>query len=120
MVEVDCIGFNNMGGILIGATNESLDKDPAQFSGYVCTTASNGKTTQIMYFDQKGLADKFAPSSTPVPDGNCHMSVKVYKGAFAYRITSLDQKTLYQEFRYEPGDHEKDIYSTLTYYLGSN
>ena len=23
----------------------------------------------------------------------------------------LDQKTLYHEFRYEPGDHESDIYN---------
>ena len=114
MVEVDCIGFNNLGGILIGATNATLAKQPALFSGYVCTTANNGKTTQIMYFDEKGLADKFAPASTPVPDGNCHMSVKVYKGAFTFRITSLDGNTLYQEFRYEPGDAEKDIYNTLT------
>lgn len=114
MVEVDCIGFNNLGGILIGATKANLEKQPALFSGYVCTTAANGKTTQIMYFDEKGLADKFAPASTPVPDGNCHMSVKVYKGAFTYRITSLDGNTLYQEFRYEPGDAEKDIYNTLT------
>ncbi len=114
LVEVDCIGFNNMGGILIGATKPNLSKVPSQFSGYVCTTASNGKTTQIMYFDYDGLGDKFAPASTPVPDGNCHMSVKVYKGALTYRITSLDGKTLYQEFRYEPGDHEKDIYNTIT------
>ena len=117
-VEVDCIGFDNMGGILIGATNAALEIQPALFSGYACTTASNGKTTQIMYFDENGIADKFAPASTPVPDGNCHMSVKVYKGAFTYRITSLDQKTLYQEFRYEPGDHEKDIYNTLSSTLG--
>ena len=114
LVEVDCTGFNNMGGILIGATKPNLSRVPSQFSGYVCTTAANGKTTQIMYFDYGGLGDKFAPASTPVPDGSCHMSVKVYKGALTYRITSLDGKTLYQEFRYEPGDHEKDIYNTIT------
>ncbi|MBQ2733600.1 MAG: hypothetical protein IJF74_05520, partial [Clostridia bacterium] len=114
LVEVDCTGFNNMGGILIGATKPNLSRVPSQFSGYVCTTAANGKTTQIMYFDYDGLGDKFAPASTPVPDGSCHMSVKVYKGALTYRITSLDGKTLYQEFRYEPGDHEKDIYNTIT------
>ena len=114
LVEVDCTGFDNMGGILIGATKANLSKVPEVFSGYVCTTAANGKTTQIMYFDYEGLGSYFAPASTPVPDGKCHMSVKVYKGALTYRITSLDGKTLYQEFRYEPGDHANDIYNTLT------
>lgn len=114
LVEVDCYNFNNMGGLLIGATKPNLSKIPEQFSGYACTTDTNGKTTQIMYFAEKGLGSKFAPATTPVPDGNCHMSVKVYKGAFTYRITSLDGSILYQEFRYEPGDHENDIYNTLT------
>lgn len=113
IVEVDYLDCNKMGGILIGATSDKLTNDPAYFSGYTATTNGNGNTVYFAYFSETGWGGTFAPSTNPFPS-SFHMSVMVYKGAATLRITSLDGATLYQEIRYEPGDHEKDIYETFT------
>jgi|GEM_PF-595489 len=118
IVEVDYLGVNNMGGLLIGATSDKLTKTPSYFSGYTCTTGNDGQKAYIAYFSETGWGGTFAPSTNPITENNLHLWVRVYKGAMTFRIYSLDQKTLFQEFRYEPGDHENDIYDTLTSTVG--
>lgn len=118
IVEVDYLGVNNMGGLLIGATSDKLTKTPSYFSGYTCTTGSEGKNAYIAYFSESGWGGSFAPSTNKITTGDLHLWVRVYKGAMTFRIYTLDQQTLIQEFRYEPGDHENDIYDTFTSTVG--
>ncbi len=118
LVEADYLGHSGAGGLLIGATNKKLSSTPAFFSGYNCTTSANGKSSHIMYFNEAGIGDTFAPGTKELPMGDLHLSVMVYNGALTFRVTSLDGKTLYHEFRYEPGDHENDIYNTITHTVG--
>lgn len=113
IVEVDYIGHNNMGGLLVGATSDKLTKEPTYFSGYTATTGSSGEKVYIAYFSETGWGGNFAPGTNPVGNMDLHLSVKVYKGAMTFRVTTLTGK-LIQEFRYEPGDHENDIYNSLT------
>lgn len=112
-VEVDYYGFSTMGGLLIGATSDQLTAEPSYFSGYTATTGENGKKVYIAYFSQTGWGGTFAPGTNDLTVDAVHLSVAVYKGAMTFRTTTLDGK-LIQEFRYEPGDHEKDIYDTFT------
>ncbi|MBQ1212937.1 MAG: family 43 glycosylhydrolase [Clostridia bacterium] len=118
VVEADLIGHTGEGGLLIGATSSKLTSAPSFFSGYFCTTSTNGKTSYIAYFNTAGATDSFAPGTITLPAGDLHLSATVYNGAVTFRVLSLDQKTLYHEFRYEPGDHESDIYNTFTNTLG--
>lgn len=118
IVEVDYLGCNNMGGILIGATSDSLTKEPSYFSGYTATTNGRGDKIYIAYFSETGWGGNFAPGTNKIEDTDFHLSVRVYKGAMTFRATSLDGETLFQEFRYEPGDHEDDIYDTFTSTVG--
>ena len=118
IVEVDYLGCSNMGGLLIGATSDSLTKVPSYFSGYTATTSNSGEKVYIAYFSESGWGGNFAPGTNLITDDDFHLSVRVYKGAMTFRATSLDGKTLFQEFRYEPGDHENDIYDTFTSTVG--
>ena len=116
-VEVDYYGSNNMGGLLIGATSDKLSQEPTYFSGYTATTNSSGEKVYIAYFSETGWGGNFAPGTNNITVDDFHMSVMVYKGAMTFRATTLDGK-LIQEFRYEPGDHENDIYDTFTSTVG--
>ncbi len=118
IVEVDYLDVNNMGGLLVGATSDKLTQMPSYFSGYTCTVGSNGDKTYIAYFSQTGWGGNFAPSTNVLTTNDIHLWARVYKGALTFRVYTLDQKTLIQEFRYEPGDHENDIYDTLTSTVG--
>lgn len=118
IVEVDYLGRSNMGGLLIGATSDSLTKEPAYFSGYTATANNSGEKIYIAYFSETGWGGSFAPGTNKIKDTDVHLSVRVYKGAMTFRATSLDGKTLFQEIRYEPGDHENDIYDTFTSTVG--
>jgi len=112
-VEVDYYGSNNMGGLLIGATSDTLTKEPTYFSGYTATTSATGEKVYIAYFSETGWGGNFAPGTNNITVDAIHMSVSVYKDAMTFRVTTMDGK-LIQEFRYEPGDHENDIYKTFT------
>ncbi len=116
-VEVDYIGCNNMGGLLIGATNSEAAITSSYFTGYTATTNNTGKKVYIAYFNETGWGGTFAPSTNNITVDAFHMSVMVYKGAMTFRVTDMDG-TLIQEFRYEPGDHENDIYDTFTSTVG--
>lgn len=116
-VEVDYIGFDNMGGLLIGAANSKTPITSSYFTGYTATTSSDGNKVYIAYFNQTGWGGNFAPGTNDVTVDSIHMSVTVYKEAMTFRVTTMDGK-LIQEFRYEPGDHENDIYDTLTSTVG--
>lgn len=116
-VEVDYYGSTSMGGLLIGATSDSLSKEPSYFSGYTATTSGDGEKVYIGYFSETGWGGNFAPGTNPITARAIHMSVTVYKGAMTFRTTTLDGK-LIQEFRYEPGDHENDIYDKFTPTVG--
>lgn len=118
IVEVDYLDVNSMGGLLIGATSDTLTKTPAYFSGYTCTISGKADNAYIAYFSETGWGGNFAPATNPIHTNNLHLWARVYKGALTFRIYTLDQKTLIQEFRYEPGDHEDDIYDTLTSTVG--
>ncbi len=112
-VEVDYIGCNNMGGILVGAQNSKTPITSSYFTGYTATTNNTGKKVYIAYFSETGWGGTFAPSTNNITVDAFHMSVTVYKEAMTFRVTDMTGK-LIQEFRYEPGDHENDIYDTLT------
>lgn len=118
LVEVDYLGRNSMGGLLIGATGSRLTKTPSYFSGYTCTTTGNGKTAYIAYFNESGWGGNFAPGTNTITDADVHLSVRVQKGVMTFRVTSLDGSTLFQAFRYEIGDHDSDIYDTFTSTVG--
>lgn len=117
IVEVDYYGSTNMAGLLIGATSDSLKSEPSYFSGYTATTNNTGKKVYIAYFSETGWGGNFAPGTNGITVADIHMSVMVYKGAMTFRVTTLDGK-LIQEIRYEPGDHENDIYDTFTSTVG--
>jgi len=111
-VDVDIYDNTSMAGVLIGATSDTLKSVPSYFSGYTATTTGSG-TIYFAYFSETGWGGNFAPNSDPIPK-DLHLSVTVYKGAVTLRVTSLDGNTFYYESRYEPGDHENDIYKTFT------
>ncbi|MBQ6893009.1 MAG: hypothetical protein IJN48_02280, partial [Clostridia bacterium] len=119
IVEVDYLGHDGMGGLLIGATSDKLTKVPSYFSGYTATTNATGEKTYIAYFSETGWGGNFAPGTNRIPVEDIHLWVYVEReGVMTFRTTSLDGKTLFQEFRYELGDHEKDIYDTFTSTVG--
>ena len=111
-VDVDIYNNTAMAGVLVGATSDTLKQEPSYFSGYVATTTGGG-TIYHAYFSETGWGGNFAPNSDPIPK-DFHLSVTVYKGASTLRVTSLDDGSLIYESRYEPGDHENDIYKTFT------
>lgn len=116
-VEVDYFGFSNMGGLLIGAENSKTAVTSSYFTGYTATTNGSGEKVYIAYFNETGWGGNFAPGTNNVTVDDIHMSVTVYKKAMTFRVTDMDGN-LIQEFRYEPGDHENDIYDTITSTVG--
>ena len=116
-VEVDYIGSTSMGGLLVGATSDTLKSTPTYFSGYTATTNNTGKKVYIAYFSETGWGGNFAPGTNDITVDAIHMSAMVYKDALTFRVTDMNGN-LIQEFRYEPGDHENDIYDTLTSVTG--
>ncbi|MBQ5390212.1 MAG: family 43 glycosylhydrolase [Clostridia bacterium] len=116
--EVDYLGCNNMGGLLIGATSDDLTREPAYFSGYTLTTNMEGTKVSFAYFSETGWGGTLCPGSNMIPQRDFHLWARVQRGVLTLRATSLDGKTLYQEFRYELGDHENDIYDTFTSTVG--
>ena len=117
-VDVDYLGHTGMGGILIGATGKKLTASPSYFSGYTCTTTTNGQYTYIAYFNETGWGGSFAPGTNKIEFSDIHLSVTVQKGVMTFRTTSLDRKTEIQTFRYEIGDHENDLYDTFLSTVG--
>jgi len=118
IVEVDYLGCSNMGGLLVGAANNKSEGSKDDFNGYACTTTSTGKDTIILCMKSSEGGEAFAPSTTELPTSDIHLSAMVYKDALTFRVTSLDGKTLYHEFRYEQGDHESDVYNKFTSIVG--
>ena len=116
-VEVDYIGCNKMGGLLIGAANSQKEINSSYFTGYTATTNDSGEKVYIAYFNEKGWGGSFAPGTNNITVDAFHMSVTVYKGAMTFRVTTMDGN-LIQEIRYEPGDHENDIYNAFTSTVG--
>lgn len=80
-VDVDYIGHTGMGGILIGATGKKLTAVPAYFSGYTCTTTTDGQHTYIAYFNETGWGGNFAPGTNKIEFSDIHLSVTVEGGS---------------------------------------
>ena len=113
VVEADYIGTASIGGVTIGATSASLKSEPAFFSGYALSTTKAGKT-QFDCFGESGAVIRLCPGTNSIPEEAVHLYARVQRGVLTVRATSLDGKTLYQEFRYELGDSDSDIYDTFT------
>lgn len=117
IVEADYIGATTIGGVTVGATGDSLNGVPSFFSGYAISTTKAGKT-DFNCFALDGSAIRLCPGTNSVPEDKVHLYARAHKGVLTVRATSLDGKTLYQEFRYELGDSTSDIYDTFTSTMG--
>ena len=113
IVEADYVGTTSVGGVTIGATSDSLKSQPSFFSGYALSTTKAGKT-QFDCFNESGAIVRLCPGTNSIPEDKVHLYARVQRGVLTVRATSLDGKTLYQEFRYELGDSGSDIYDTFT------
>ena len=116
--EIDYIGATSMGGVMIGATSDDLAAEPAYFSGYTLSTNMDASKSIFAYFSETGWGGTLCPGTNDLPKDGMHLWVRVQRGVLTMRIFSLDGKTLYQGYRYEIGDHEADIYDTLTSTVG--
>ena len=118
IVEVDYLGSNNMGGLLIGATSDRLTREPAYFSGYTFTTNMDGSKISLAYFNETGWGGNIVPGTNLLGSQDIHLWVRVQKGIVTLRAYTPDGTKVLQAFRYEIGRHEDDIYDTFTSTIG--
>ena len=118
IVEVDYLGSNNMGGVMIGATSDNLTREPAYFSGYTFTTNMDGSKISLSFFNETGWGGNIVPGTNLLDSKDIHLWVRVQKGIVTLRAYTPDGTKVLQAFRYEIGRHEDDIYDTFTSTVG--
>nr|MBQ5810899.1 family 43 glycosylhydrolase [Clostridia bacterium] len=116
IVEVDYLGHNNHGGLIIGATSDDLDEVPKYFSGYGCNVYRT--TGTICYFAGAGWGGEFAKVRVSLEHPDLHLSVRVLRGVMTWSVYKLGEDTPIYVSRYEPGDGTGDIYKTFTSTVG--
>ena len=118
-IDVDFLGHTSTGGIMIGATGNSLSLKPKIFHGFDCFISSSGTKAALgCYNDLGNWSGNICNTDEYLPLGDLHLTVFVRDNEFVYRVYSLDKETQYCGISYTLGTSELESYSAYSNVVG--
>lgn len=118
-IDVDFLDHTSTGGIMIGASVDSLTIKPKLFHGFDCYISGTGtKSVLGCYNDLGNWGGVICNTDEYLSHGDLHLTVFVRGDEFVYRVFSLDQKTQYTGISYKLGTNNLESYTEFSNVVG--